>query len=105
VNGKAFFVRMNLWFALHWLRSIFLWNASWWIDAICINQTGLPERNMVVAQMGKIYSKAQSIIVWLGEADGGTPSAFHFISEMSKSWIDRSNGLKDLSFKTQHYAE
>ena len=37
-----------------------------WIDAICINQRDLGERNRQVALMGLIYSQAQRVIVWLG---------------------------------------
>lgn len=39
-----------------------------WADAICINQTNVIERNLQVALMGAIYSKAQRVIVWLGDA-------------------------------------
>lgn len=37
-----------------------------WIDAICINQTSIPERNQEVRRMAKIYSNAKHVIVWLG---------------------------------------
>ncbi|KAI0481846.1 heterokaryon incompatibility protein-domain-containing protein [Xylaria cf. heliscus] len=38
-----------------------------WIDAICINQLDLEEKNHQVRLMGKIYSKAQTTIIWLGD--------------------------------------
>lgn len=38
-----------------------------WIDAICINQEDLEERNAQVLRMSSIYSSAQEVIVWLGE--------------------------------------
>ncbi|KAI0443443.1 heterokaryon incompatibility protein-domain-containing protein [Xylaria telfairii] len=37
-----------------------------WIDAICINQADIRERNAQVAMMGDIYKKAKSVIIWLG---------------------------------------
>ncbi|KAF1960534.1 hypothetical protein CC80DRAFT_464631 [Byssothecium circinans] len=37
-----------------------------WIDALSINQANVRERNHQVALMGKIYSCAQSVIIWLG---------------------------------------
>jgi Heterokaryon incompatibility protein (HET) len=40
-----------------------------WIDAICINQNNLAERNSQVSQMGDIYSQATTVVVWLGEED------------------------------------
>ncbi|KAI0114184.1 HET-domain-containing protein [Hypoxylon sp. NC0597] len=40
----------------------------WWIDALCINQSDLPERSAQVTQMRRIYSQAQRIAIWLGPA-------------------------------------
>jgi hypothetical protein len=37
-----------------------------WIDVICIDQISNVEKNHQVALMGRIYSLAQSVIVWLG---------------------------------------
>jgi hypothetical protein len=37
-----------------------------WIDQICINQKNTSEKNSQVRQMGEIYSKASSTVVWLG---------------------------------------
>jgi hypothetical protein len=39
-----------------------------WIDAICIDQENIPERNAQVLRMHDIYRLAQSAIVWLGPA-------------------------------------
>jgi Heterokaryon incompatibility protein (HET) len=38
-----------------------------WIDAICINQQNVDERNAQVVLMGDIYSCASEVIVWLGK--------------------------------------
>jgi hypothetical protein len=37
-----------------------------WVDAICINQQDLDEKNVQVNMMAKIYVKAASVAVWLG---------------------------------------
>lgn len=37
-----------------------------WVDAVCIDQSNVQERNDQVAQMRDIYSSAESVIVWLG---------------------------------------
>lgn len=37
-----------------------------WVDAICINQSNIEEKNHQVAQMGDIYRNAEKVIVWLG---------------------------------------
>lgn len=40
-----------------------------WIDAICINQSDVRERNSQVTLMGDIYHAAEAVIVWLGTED------------------------------------
>jgi len=37
-----------------------------WVDAVCINQSDLEERSHQVALMAEIYTRAQSVLVWLG---------------------------------------
>ncbi|KAM0426100.1 hypothetical protein ACHAPT_008731 [Fusarium lateritium] len=37
-----------------------------WVDAICINQTNIPERSSQVANMDRIYSSCSRVIVYLG---------------------------------------
>jgi hypothetical protein len=38
----------------------------WWVDAICINQKDVHERDNQVSQMGTIYRDANCVHVWLG---------------------------------------
>lgn len=40
-----------------------------WVDAVCINQRDLQERNHQVAKMDEIYWKSRNTVVWLGEFD------------------------------------
>lgn len=37
-----------------------------WVDAICIDQQDMAERNQQVALMGDIYTKASYVLTWLG---------------------------------------
>ena len=60
-----------------------------WIDAVCINQEDLVERNAQVSLMGRIYSKAQQVIVWLGLPDKDTPSVLQCIEYMKSYPSDR----------------
>ena len=39
-----------------------------WIDAICINQEDLTEKGLQIRLMPRIYSGAQQVLAWLGEA-------------------------------------
>jgi hypothetical protein len=65
INGKDVQIRQNLRIALWHLRpkddERYLW-----IDAMCIDQWNVLERNHQVELMGKIYSKSKSTIAWLG---------------------------------------
>lgn len=38
-----------------------------WADALCINQDDDEEKSVQVGMMGKIYSMASSVIIWIGE--------------------------------------
>lgn len=40
-----------------------------WVDSLCINQLDLDERASQVGLMKQIYSQAESVTIWLGEAD------------------------------------
>ena len=53
-----------------------------WIDAICINQSDVVERNNQVRQMGAIYHRAKEVLVWLGPASDDSGMAARFIPEM-----------------------
>jgi len=55
-----------------------------WIDAICINQESSVERNAQVQIMGEIYSKAQNVLIWLGEATIQSEVAFQFLHNASR---------------------
>ncbi|KAH7123335.1 heterokaryon incompatibility protein-domain-containing protein [Dactylonectria estremocensis] len=64
-NGEPFQATENLFLALAHLRNDNT-DRVLWIDAICINQTNLKERKSQVLVMGKIYSEATKVVIWLG---------------------------------------
>ncbi|KAH7396766.1 heterokaryon incompatibility protein-domain-containing protein [Phaeosphaeria sp. MPI-PUGE-AT-0046c] len=39
---------------------------TFWIDALCVDQKNIQERNHQVAQMKQIYSQSQKLLIWLG---------------------------------------
>jgi hypothetical protein len=47
----------------------------YWIDALCMDQGNITERNDQVERMGDIFKKADSVIVWLGKDDEFTSDA------------------------------
>jgi hypothetical protein len=64
INGAPFFVRPNLFSFLETVRKLPM--TFYWIDAICIDQENLAERSHQVAQMGRIFSGAFLVYLWLG---------------------------------------
>ncbi|KAM5354744.1 hypothetical protein ACJ41O_001391 [Fusarium nematophilum] len=109
-------ISRNLAIALRHLRSE---NAArtLWVDAVCINQSDLAEREAQVLRMADIYSQASRVVAWLGpEADNSSEAfrALTYLGEQSEitlngrsirapgvaraSWRQRLHGL-------QHTAE
>jgi hypothetical protein len=69
VNGQSFRVRMNCFYAL-WQMRHHNQHSNFWLDSICINQHDLEEKNVQVAQMGKIYENAVMTASCLGPGYG-----------------------------------
>ncbi|KAI4932915.1 hypothetical protein J4E85_003318 [Alternaria conjuncta] len=65
VNGKPLAVRRNCEYVL---QQAFVTKACqyYWVDAICIAQTSIQERNHQVGIMGKIYSGAKHVLACVG---------------------------------------
>jgi hypothetical protein len=80
IDGNVLYVRRNLYCALRELRGSQAARALW-IDAICINQNDDVERGFQVEQMGNVYSFAERVIVWLGEAYDQTKAGFDGLAE------------------------
>lgn len=72
LNGEPFQVTKNLYIALDKNRTVEIFNTRYmlWVDAICINQEDLQERNLQVQRMQHIYKQGFVTYTWLGpEAD------------------------------------
>lgn len=54
-----------------------------WIDAICVDQDNIEERNAQVARMRWIFQEARRVTVWLGEEDQFTEDALALIEHIS----------------------
>jgi hypothetical protein len=50
-----------------------------WVDALCINQNNLKEREEQVKQMSSIYKKASRVVSWTGEATEDSHQAIEII--------------------------
>ncbi|KAJ4400658.1 hypothetical protein N0V91_008496 [Didymella pomorum] len=58
-----------------------------WVDAICVNQRNVRERNQQVALMEQIYPKAASVIVWLNPQSTAVDEALILLAGMYKKGI------------------
>lgn len=83
VKPLKFYIRSTLFAALRALREPKT-DVDLWVDAICINQDDDAERKTQVAKMEEIYSKAQRVLIWLGQSTPSSDVAFPFIEEMCK---------------------
>lgn len=51
-----------------------------WVDALCINQNDVKERNVEVRRMADIYRGASSVIAWLGKEADESPKAIRLLN-------------------------
>ena len=67
IDDKVFFIRSNIKDCLERLGSSDEgFYRPVWIDAICIDQSNIAERNAQVKVMGSIYASAKLVIAWFG---------------------------------------
>lgn len=85
VNGLTHAVQPNLFNFLERARHLPGIESQWaWIDALCINQSDVAERNYQVQSMGLVYSHAVSTITWLGTDLEALDPLFDFVMQV---WI------------------
>lgn len=100
LNGRPFHISANLWHAiaaLHTHDAII----SWWIDAICINQRNVVERNAQVQQMWQIFASALRVMIWLGPGTKEVSSPLlppkSYSDAHDDEWEERAQQLRFLS--------
>lgn len=66
-----------------------------WVDAVCIDQSDLIERNHQVQQMRDIFSAASETVIYLGPQDGGNTgySAWNFLERHSSWALDENRDV------------
>ncbi|KAF4636126.1 hypothetical protein G7Y89_g1963 [Cudoniella acicularis] len=95
MNGKTFLVSNTLASALKRLRfpkvseDIVSENQDTvhqfrilWIDAICIDQQNVSEKNVQVQKMKQIYQLASSVVIWLGDDHESGDEKHHYDSSI-----------------------
>jgi Heterokaryon incompatibility protein (HET) len=80
-GGRHLPVSRTLYSALLRLRHLDA-DKLYWIDALCINQRDIQEKEIQVRAMEKIYSRADKVIVWLGRPRVATQAWIYFIQNL-----------------------
>ncbi|KAF3771032.1 hypothetical protein M406DRAFT_247798, partial [Cryphonectria parasitica EP155] len=70
----------NLHSALKFLRKK-LGSFTLWVDAICIDQADIKDKEKQIPMMGDIYMKAEFVYVWLGEGSAKTQRALAYLGQ------------------------
>ncbi|KAF7631350.1 heterokaryon incompatibility protein-domain-containing protein [Aspergillus flavus] len=98
-NGARFRISRTLGQALRGIHAHS--GGGWiWVDAICINQTDAEEKAHQVAGMGELYSCADQVLIWLGDAADQSDLACALLPELTeKIWSlkDSEGGWRPLS--------
>ncbi|KAH8896204.1 hypothetical protein GQ53DRAFT_639758, partial [Thozetella sp. PMI_491] len=92
-NGSPLQVTRNCKVALQHLRATE--PRVLWVDAICIDQSNIPERNQQVTMMQEIYEKAVRVVVWLGEPTPELQLGMHAIRVFAKLLSENENVLPE----------
>jgi hypothetical protein len=95
LNGEPFAIQENLYNALDTLRPTGDGPRMLWADAICINRGNLEERKRQVGLMDYIYTRASTVLIWLGR---GTP-------EVQEVFAKKFKPLKRPTFPTTKQKE
>ncbi|KAK3328228.1 heterokaryon incompatibility protein-domain-containing protein [Cercophora scortea] len=94
-DGRTMLVTANLHDALHMLKGTMMAahhhntdpaaapTKHLWIDAVCVNQDDVEERNAQVARMAQTFLSAESVEVWLGAEDQFTADAIAVIEAIA----------------------
>ena len=103
VNDTPFEVRQNLYDFLKQVQDA-RETSMLWIDALCIDQNNVAERNSQVKLMSKIYSMAAQTIVWLGqphELYGGinNEKVFEYLNTFDKDDLDAGAWRRDYKWE------
>lgn len=96
LNGQRFEVTDNLWQALHRLRHKRK-QRIFWIDAVCIDQANVEERNSQVRCMWAIYRHALETTVFLGVETEFTGPSMRWVKWVAESLLAERSGKSSVA--------
>ncbi|ESZ91929.1 hypothetical protein SBOR_7674 [Sclerotinia borealis F-4128] len=85
INGKRLRATENLLGALKRLRCSQMGDEEnlLWVDAICIDQSNIPERNDQIAKMRTIFQNAQAVPIWIGAENDNSSLAIRLAKDLN----------------------
>ncbi|WAO89022.1 HET domain-containing protein [Fusarium falciforme] len=96
INERTLMVTTNLRTALFNIRKPDQ-PCTLWVDAVCIDQNSVLERNHQVSIMADIYRNAARTIVWMGDSRPAyTAKAFAMVDELAAEAISRQHPSMDI---------
>lgn len=82
INDCVVEIRINLYHALLQIQDFYTEPILLWVDAICIDQSNIKERNHQVSHMHMLYQRAEQVIVWLGLEADDSKKAMKFLERL-----------------------
>ena len=83
LDGEEHDVTPNLFDAILQMSASYQ-DSYFWIDALCINQGDLTERQVHVAIMDRIYRNAEEVVVWIGKAEDDNTEVMRLIQKVAQ---------------------
>jgi hypothetical protein len=103
-KNRTIRVGKNLWDFLYQESSTCTKTKLFWIDALCINQSDIHERNHQVNLMKEIYTQASEVYVWLGDKSENSDIAMDYIANKGEEDLKpRGDGF--YSFWTKYESQ
>ncbi len=98
INGQIVEITQNLEEVMKQLRENGQFGNSFkiWIDQLCINQSDDVERTAQVSKMREIYSRAWSVIAWLGCEKDDSAKAIAFMDKLADYSRQSTTELRDV---------
>lgn len=101
LENREWYATVNLEAGLRYLRGPSQ-DIVIWVDALCIDQSSVDERNSQVLLMKTIYSNAQRVRIWLGEPTRGSADALAILKDMGREIRLRDIRLDGKKLKKKH---
>jgi hypothetical protein len=99
-NGSQILITRNCESAIRDLGQGGIYNTIW-IDAICIDQSSVAEKNAQVPLMADIYTKATRVLIWLGVQTTLGNKALQHLAVVAETVSNGNNSVTDTQVRAE----